>query len=142
MKILKTTSRTFEGNNLDYYDFDKLSSLEDVKKLLNSLEKINFSLSNVYVSEFGDYEDGPIKRTYTKEEIDDISKDFDGKMIELYKLIGKIDDYRMVATIYPEISRLELEYSPTKYEQLQEMISELDKQNSNKLTDSSNLIIK
>ena len=126
MKIINSTSKKWEGNNLDYYDFDKLSSLDDVKEILQKLKKINFQLKNIYVSEFGDYEDAPMKRSYSKEQIDSISVDYSDKIIELYKLIGTIGDMRMVATIYPEINRLEVEYSPSNYSQLQEMISELD----------------
>ena len=87
MKILNTTSKTFEGNNLDYYDFDKLSSFEDVKFLLEYLEKIKFKLDYFYVSEFGDYEDVPLRVSYSKDDIDKVLTDFAGKKIDLYKLI-------------------------------------------------------
>ena len=131
MKILNTTSKTFEGNNLDYYDFDKLSSFEDVKFLLEYLEKIKFKLDYFYVSEFGDYEDVPLRVSYSKDDIDKVLTDFAGKKIDLYKLIGSIDDYRLVASVYPDLNRLELEYAPMNKIQLDSMIAELNSHDNN-----------
>ena len=131
MKILNTTSKTFEGNNLDYYDFDKLSSFEDVKFLLEYLEKIKFKLDYFYVSEFGDYEDVPLRVSYSKDDIDKVLTDFAGKKIDLYKLIGSIDDYRLVASVYPDLNRLELEYAPMNKIQLDSMIAELNRHDNN-----------
>lgn len=131
MKILNTTSKTFEGNNLDYYDFDKLSSFEDVKFLLEYLEKIKFKLDYFYVSEFGDYEDVPLRVSYSKDDIDKVLTDFAGKKIDLYKLIGSIDDYRLVASVYPDLNRLELEYAPMNKIQLDSMIAELNSHDKN-----------
>lgn len=131
MKILNTTSKTFEGNNLDYYDFDKLSSFEDVKFLLGYLEKIKFKLDYFYVSEFGDYEDVPLRVSYSKDDIDKVLTDFADKKIDLYKLIGSIDDYRLVASVYPDLNRLELEYAPMNKIQLDSMIAELNSHDNN-----------
>ena len=131
MKILNTTSKTFEGNNLDYYDFDKLSSFEDVKFLLEYLEKIKFKLDYFYVSEFGDYEDVPLRVSYSKDDIDKVLIDFADKKIDLYKLIGSIDDYRLVASVYPDLNRLELEYAPMNKIQLDSMIAELNSHDNN-----------
>ena len=38
MKILNTTSKTFEGNNLDYYDFDKNSNVDYYQKKLDDIQ--------------------------------------------------------------------------------------------------------
>ena len=57
--------------------------------------------------------------------------DFAGKKIDLYKLIGSIDDYRLVASVYPDLNRLELEYAPMNKIQLDSMIAELNSHDNN-----------
>ena len=142
MKVIKSTSRTFEDNILDYYDFDRLSSFNDIKTLIAALEKIKFELKSIYVSEFGDYDSGTLKCSYSKENIDNILTDFKDKQIDLFKLIGSVDDYRLVATIFPDINRLELEYSPESKAQLKDMLSNLDNNKTDSRTDTYDPYIK
>ena len=139
MKIINSKSSTFDGNIIDYYEFDKLSTLDDVLLILSELEKAKFILDGLYVSEFGDYDSGKLIRTYKKDEISKIKEDFYDKIIELYSLMGTINEHNVVASIDPIHNKLKLDYNPNSKQQLDDMFAELSEKND-KVIDNSKKI--
>ena len=143
MKIIDTDFLSHSTGQRDMYDFDKLSTLDDLKVIINKMLENNFEIDKIVVREFDDYENGPLVMRYDLANIDNITKDFDEKTIETYDLIGKYNNSEFIASMIPRVNRLIINYKNEHKDEIDKMMQELDEQekktNEEQLTNNSNI---
>lgn len=110
MKIVRTDFLNYSTGQRDMYDFDKLSSLDDLKKIAKMLIDNNFKIDKIVVREFDDYENGPLVMRYDLSGIDNIAKDYLGKTVQTYDITGKYNNSDFIASIVPRCNRLIIDY--------------------------------
>ena len=123
MKILEQESKkTLNGMRTDYL-FEKLNTLDDVVTIAKSFEACGIKITNILVSELGDYEDGPLNLGYPNVEAlkKSIAEDFDDKIIEDYLINGEYKDTLLSALICPQINKMIVRYKPKIQEELKTM---------------------
>lgn len=133
MKVLKSDFLDYSTGQRDMYDFDQLSNLDDIKEIINMMIQKEFEINKIVVREFDDYENAPLIMRYNLPNIDDIVKDFEGKTIETYDLLGKYKGSDFTATIVPKVNRLIINYANEHKNEIDAMIKELDEQEKKSL---------
>ena len=139
MKVVNNSSTNYSDRQRDMYDFDRLSTLADVKEVIATLLKSGFTIENIVVREFDDYENAPTVLGYDLSEIDNISKEFAGKAIDSYTLSGNHDDRSFFAKIVPDANRLIIDYSPRTKSEVLAMIKDLEEQEQMNMSNTIDL---
>ena len=143
MEIINKYSQSYSDRIRDYYDFNELKSLEDVKKIIMFLKQKGYDIKKVSVREFGDYEDSPLVKSYLIEKLDEILVDFNDKTIDNYQFKGSFNNNSFSAMISPSNNRLIIDYINEHKNEIDMMIQELDEQekktNEEQLTNNSNI---
>ena len=143
MEIINKYSQSYSDRIRDYYDFNELKSLEDVKKIIMFLKQKGYDIKKVSVREFGDYEDSPLVKSYLIEKLDEILVDFNDKTIDNYQFKGSFNNNSFSAMISPSNNRLIIDYINEHKNEIDKMMQELDEQekktNEEQLTNNSNI---
>ena len=143
MEIINKYSQSYSDRIRDYYDFNELKSLEDVKKIIMFLKQKGYDIKKVSVREFGDYEDSPLVKSYLIEKLDEILVDFNDKTIDNYQFKGSFNNNSFSAMISPSNNRLIIDYINEHKNEIDMMMQELDEQekktNEEQLTNNSNI---
>lgn len=138
MKLLNNNSINYKDRQRDMYDFDKLSTLDDVKIIIAKFINSGYTIDNITVREMDDYENGPTVLGYDLKEIDKIEEDFKDMEIESYTIGGHREEQNFFAMIAPSQNRLIVDYSPRNKSEIMSMISELENQENLNKTNSNN----
>ena len=143
MEIINKYSQSYSDRIRDYYDFNELKSLEDVKRIIMFLKQKGYDIKKVSVREFGDYEDSPLVKSYLIEKLDEILVDFNDKTIDNYQFKGSFNNNSFSAMISPSNNRLIIDYINEHKNEIDKMMQELDEQekktNEEQLTNNSNI---
>lgn len=122
MKILNESTKQGVKSLSTCYDFDKLNSLDDVINIIKLFESTGVNINNIYVKEFGGYEDNFLRLGYDNvEELKKVVIDFENKQIEKYEINGEYDDTKLGIGIFPDINRMLVRYQPKIKEELKNM---------------------
>ena len=84
--------------------------------MVKIFESLDVNIISIFVKEFADYENGPLRLGYSS--IDDLKKsiwkDFDDKIIEDFLINGVYEDIRLSVAIYSydSNSRMMIRYFP------------------------------
>ena len=117
-RILKEETKKSLNSIVKYYDydFDRVNVLDDVIEVVKIFESLDVNIISIFVKEFADYENGPLRLGYSS--IDDLKKsiwkDFDDKIIEDFLINGVYEDIRLSVAIYSydSNSRMMIRYFP------------------------------
>ena len=143
MEIINKYSQSYSDRIRDYYDFNELKSLEDVKRIIMFLKQKGYDIKKISVREFGDYEDSPLVKSYLIEKLDEILVDFNDKTIDNYQFKGSYNNNSFSAMISPSNNRLIIDYINEHKDEIDKMMQELDEQekktNEEQLTNNSNI---
>ena len=128
MKVIKESSKVFAGDIVSTYDFEQLNNVNDALKIIDTFIRSGVDVKSVKVSELGDIGDGGKTVIYTDiTKVGLIRTDFSGRVIECFDIVGYYNNYKLVASIYPNANRLIISYPPQCKAFIDNMIGSLSK---------------
>ena len=123
MRIISYSTRSFNGELLTRFKFDKLNEPEEVICLVNQMRSCGINIESLTAMEFGDYDDDKKIITYlNNERLNDLVEDFKGIGVETYNMRGTIRNTKFVATVYPDVKSLSIRYDPACQREVEEIV--------------------